>query len=77
MYVLESLLPDEGDPGWLANDDATRMRIVGAYFDFTEGFGEPTLQNAIRALAPTRSTRSTGSAEPFTRLAHDRSPARG
>ena len=45
MYVLESLLPDEGDPGLAANDDATRMRIVGAYFDFTEGFGEPTLQH--------------------------------
>ena len=37
--------PTKAIRGWLANDDATRMRIVGAYFDFTEGFGEPTLQH--------------------------------
>jgi SAM-dependent methyltransferase len=37
--------PTKAIRGWLANDDATRMRIVGAYFDLTEGFGEPTLQH--------------------------------
>ena len=29
--------PTKAIRGWLANDDATRMRIVGAYFDLTEG----------------------------------------
>ena len=29
--------------GWLANDDAGRVRIVGRYFQLTDGFGEPTM----------------------------------
>lgn len=29
--------------GWLANDDAGRVHIVGRYFQLTEGFGEPTM----------------------------------
>ncbi|MEO0492925.1 MAG: methyltransferase domain-containing protein [Actinomycetota bacterium] len=37
--------PTKAIRGWLANDDATRVRIVGAYFDLTDELGEPTLQH--------------------------------
>lgn len=37
--------PSKAIRGWLANDDAGRANIVGAYFELTEGFGPPTLQH--------------------------------
>ncbi len=34
--------PTKAIHGWLANDDATHLEIVGAYFGLAQGFGEPT-----------------------------------
>jgi SAM-dependent methyltransferase len=35
--------PTKAIKGWLANDDLGRLAIVRAYFEQSEGFGEPTL----------------------------------
>ena len=37
------MLPDQGHPGWLANDDAGHVRIVTAYFEATGRFGPPSV----------------------------------
>ena len=37
--------PTKAIRGWLANDDRGRVRVVGAYFELTEGFDEPIAQH--------------------------------
>ncbi|MEM8706879.1 MAG: methyltransferase domain-containing protein [Actinomycetota bacterium] len=37
--------PTKAIRGWLANDEPTRVAIVGRYFQLTDGFGEPTMQH--------------------------------
>jgi len=37
--------PTKAIRGWLANDDRGRVSVVGAYFELTERFGEPTAQH--------------------------------
>ncbi len=37
--------PTKAIRGWLANQDAARMQIVGRYFELTDGFAEPTLEH--------------------------------
>lgn len=36
--------PTKAIRGWLSTDDRGRCQIVGAYFDLTDGFDEPTIQ---------------------------------
>lgn len=37
--------PTKAIRGWLSTNDEGRCAIVGAYFDLTDGFGEPTIEH--------------------------------